>query len=145
VRVIRNIIRLWTDPAAARAEPGAVLADSEKSGNAFPALVASATVSITALIERDGDAGLRWADTILRLYDQLGTQALADTLETRGNHYVNASRYPEAVRCYAAANARTPVSAGGGHVTQAPTSCWPRLALSCQVRNTTARGRPENA
>jgi hypothetical protein len=103
VRAVRGIIQVFADPATARAAAASVLGDDEV-GNDFWAMVACATFSIAAQIERDGEAGLRWTDRLLELDERLGNHSIADTLETRGTHYVNAGRPADAVRCYGAAS-----------------------------------------
>jgi hypothetical protein len=104
VRAVRGIIQVFADPAAARAAAASVLAANEDVGNDFWAMVACATFSIAAQIERDGEAGLLWTDRLLELDERLGNHSIADTLETRGSHYVNAGRPVDAVRCYGAAS-----------------------------------------
>jgi hypothetical protein len=100
---IRGLLELWTDRDVAHANALVVLAANERRDNSFWSLVACAVLSIEALVDGDGEAGLRWTDEILARYERLGTRSIADTLETRGNHYVNASRFADAVRCYGAA------------------------------------------
>ena len=104
VRAVRGIIQVFADPATASAAAASVLGDNEGVGNDFWALVACATSSIVAQIEHDGEAGLRWTDRLLELDERLGNHSIADTLETRGTHYVNAGRPADAVRCYGAAS-----------------------------------------
>jgi len=104
VRAVRGIIQVFADPATASAAAASVLGENEGVGNDFWALVACATFSIVAQIEHDGEAGLRWTDRLLELDERLGNHSIADTLETRGTHYVNAGRPADAVRCYGAAS-----------------------------------------
>jgi hypothetical protein len=104
VRAVRGIIQVFADPATASAAAASVLGENEGVGNDFWALVACATSSIVAQIEHDGEAGLRWTDRLLELDERLGNHSIADTLETRGTHYVNAGRPADAVRCYGAAS-----------------------------------------
>jgi len=97
---------LGTDPGAAASTSTALSAQCEAVGNDLAALMASVTCSIAALRAGDGAAGLHWTSVALRLQRTLGVRSIADTLETRGNHYVAAGQEVEAVRCYAAAHAQ---------------------------------------
>ena len=62
---IRGLLELWTDRDVAHANAVAVLAANENLDNAFWSLVACAVLSIEALVDGDGEAGLRWTDEIL--------------------------------------------------------------------------------
>ncbi|MEO6955552.1 MAG: hypothetical protein ABI137_02315 [Antricoccus sp.] len=73
-------------------------------GTDFATLIATVTLSIGALIDGDGTAGMEWTRKSLRAYERLGIRNIADNLETRGSHYVNAGRRVEAVRCLGADN-----------------------------------------
>ncbi|MDN5805437.1 MAG: hypothetical protein L0H26_12765, partial [Microlunatus sp.] len=95
---------LWEDPASAAATATELSAQSHAIGNDLTALMASVTCSIAALLEGDGVVGLHWTAAALRLQRTLGVRSIADTLETRGNHYVTAGQPVEAVRCYGAAH-----------------------------------------
>lgn len=102
-RAVRCAVRLWSDPASAVSEATAAVADDHGTRNDFAALVFCVVLSIAALLEGDGAAGLRWSSELLRRQDRLGVRSIGDTLETRGNHYVNAGQLVDAVRCYGAA------------------------------------------
>ena len=97
---------LWEQPAHAAAMAEDLAAQSPPPGNDLARLIASVVCSLAALFDGDGPAGLRWTATALRLQGRLGVRNIADTLETRGNHYMSAGRPVEALRCYAAARLR---------------------------------------
>lgn len=103
-RSLHSTTLLWTDPATSRALARAVLADNATVANDIAALAASVALSILALLGDDGQEGLRRSGDILRLQGRLGVRNIADTLETRGNHYMHAGRAADAVRCYGAAH-----------------------------------------
>jgi hypothetical protein len=96
-------VRLWSDRVAATAEAKIVLTDNSHTGNDLAAVIGCVVLSIAALLDGDGAAGLHWSDELLRRQERLGVRSIADSLETRGNHYVNAGRSVDAVRCYGAA------------------------------------------
>lgn len=100
---LRWSLKLVQDPAAAVAGINAMSVENQLVGNDFATLIASVTLSIGALIDGNGTAGLEWTSESLRANKRLGVRNVADTLETRGSHYANVGRPIEAVRCFAAA------------------------------------------
>ncbi|MFC5138960.1 BTAD domain-containing putative transcriptional regulator [Actinomycetospora rhizophila] len=79
----------------------AVLADNTAVGNQVAALFAEVTHSIATQFARDGVAGLRHADAVLRTQLRLGTRNFADSFESRGTHHLHAGQLDEAARAYA--------------------------------------------
>ncbi|MTD15119.1 hypothetical protein GIS00_14340 [Nakamurella sp. YIM 132087] len=102
--VFASSLQLFSDPGAARSEATVLVERAGEVGNNLAALMATVTLSVAALLDGDGPAGLGWTDRTLRLHETLGVWNIADTLETRGNHYVNAGMPVEALRCYGASH-----------------------------------------
>ena len=96
---------LRADPAAALAS-SSVVVERGAGENDLVSLMACVLASIVASSGADGEAGLRWTAEELRLQARLGVRDSAGALEARGGHFVDAGRFREAVRCYAASAAR---------------------------------------
>ena len=86
-----------------RAEAEAVLPDAEAGGNDMALLHVYKALSVVATWTGSGEDGLAVVTRHLHCQFRMGVRNIADIVESRGNHYANAGKPVEAVRCLAAA------------------------------------------
>jgi predicted ATPase/DNA-binding SARP family transcriptional activator len=112
-------LALFGDTAEAEAEAESVLSDNAV-GNDLALLYVYATQSVVAARTASGEQGLAVLTRYLRCHFRMGIRNIADSLESRGNHYANAGKLVESVRCLAAS---------ASHSRRLGRQ-WPRLGLT---------------